>query len=208
MACFHVKGGTDMETFISICVGIGLSAASGFRVFVPLLFMSVASHAGHLTLSPGFERIGTSPALAAFAIATALEIAAYSVPWVDNLLDTVATPAAILAGIIVTASAVSGMSPFLQWALAISAGGGVAGTIHVATGIARGASTVTTAGFGNPILATAEAGGAIVLSLLSLVVPVIAAIAVLLILYYGVKKVSGRARGHCPRARAGEEPAA
>ncbi len=196
-----------METFISICVGTGLSAACGFRVFVPLLIMSVASHAGHLTLSPGFEWIGTSPALAAFAIATALEIAAYYVPWIDNLLDTVATPAAILAGIIVTASAVSGLSPFLQWTLAVIAGGGVAGMVQMATSVTRGVSTVTTAGFGNPLLATAEAGGAIVLSLLAIVVPVIAGIAVLLVLYWGVKKVSGRARKHSPHPRAGEEPA-
>ncbi|MFQ5931753.1 MAG: DUF4126 domain-containing protein, partial [Nitrospiraceae bacterium] len=90
-----------METLLSICVGIGLSAACGFRVFVPLLVMSIASRGAHLTLAPGFEWIGTYPALLAFAIASCIEIAGYYVPWVDNLLDTIATPTAIVAGIVV-----------------------------------------------------------------------------------------------------------
>src|SRR6266404_582426 len=96
-----------METLLSICVGIGLSAACGFRVFVPLLVMSIAALSGHLTLAHGFEWIGSYPALVAFAVATCLEIAGYYIPWVDNLLDTIATPAAIIAGTIITAAMVT-----------------------------------------------------------------------------------------------------
>src|SRR5215475_3116859 len=108
-----------METLSSICLGIGLSAACGFRVFVPLLVMSIASLSGHLTLAPGFQWIGTYPALITFSVATAVEIAGYYVPWVDHLLDTISTPAAIIAGTIVTASLVTGLSPFMKWTLAI-----------------------------------------------------------------------------------------
>ncbi len=79
-----------MDTLSSICLGIGLSAACGFRVFVPLLFMSIASLTGHMTLSSGFDWIGTYPALAAFGVATVLEVAGYYIPWIDNLLDTIA----------------------------------------------------------------------------------------------------------------------
>src|SRR5258707_766791 len=104
-----------MDTIFSLLAGLGLSAACGFRVFVPLLVISIASLSGHLTLSPGFAWVGTWPALIAFATATALEVAGYYVPWVDNLLDTVATPAAIVAGTIVTASMVSNMDPFMKW---------------------------------------------------------------------------------------------
>src|SRR5260370_22897301 len=127
-----------METMVSICVGIGLSAACGFRVFVPLLLMSIAAMSGHLTLAPGFEWIGSYPALIAFSAATALEIAAYYIPWVDNLLDTIATPAAILAGTLVTASLVTGASPFLKWSLAILAGGSAAGMVQGTAVGARG----------------------------------------------------------------------
>src|ERR1051325_11800845 len=90
-----------METVLSICIGIGLSAACGFRVFVPLLVMSIASLSGHLTLAHGFEWIGSYQALVAFAVATCVEIAGYYIPWVDNLLDTIATPAAIIPGTLV-----------------------------------------------------------------------------------------------------------
>src|SRR5438477_8925513 len=108
-----------METVLSICVGIGLSAACGFRVFVPLLVMSIASLSGHLTLAQGFEWIGTYPALIAFSVATCLEIAGYYIPWVDNLLDSIATPAAIVAGTIATAAMVTDVSPLMKWSLAI-----------------------------------------------------------------------------------------
>ncbi|MFQ5988618.1 MAG: DUF4126 domain-containing protein [Candidatus Methylomirabilales bacterium] len=183
-----------METLLSICVGIGLSAACGFRVFVPLFVMSMASLSGHLALSSGFEWIGTYPALTAFGIATCVEIAGYYVPWVDNLLDTIATPAAIVAGIIVTASVVSDMSPFLKWALAVIAGGGVAGMVQVATGVTRGASTVTTAGVGNPLVATMELGGAMGLSILAIAVPLLAGLVVVGLLCLAARKVFEKQR--------------
>src|SRR5947208_5493404 len=148
-----------METLLSICLGIGLSAACGFRVFVPLLVMSVASISGHLTLAHGFEWIGSYPALITFSVATFAEIAGYYIPWVDHLLDTIATPAAIIAGTIITASMVSGMSPFLKWTLAIIAGGGTAGLVQGTTVVARGLSTASTGGLANPLFATIELGG-------------------------------------------------
>src|ERR1051326_1467822 len=142
-----------MEILLSVCIGIGLSAACGFRVFVPLLVMSIAAMSGHLTLAKGFDWIGSYPALIAFSIATFLEIGAYYIPWLDHFLDVLATPAAIIAGSIITASVVSGMSPFLKWSLAIIAGGGVAGTVQAATVLARGVSFAGTGGLGNPLVA-------------------------------------------------------
>jgi hypothetical protein len=159
-----------METVLSLCIGIGLSAACGFRVFVPLLITSIAVHSGHLTLASGFQWIGSYPAMIAFSVATALEIAGYYIPWVDHFLDTVATPAAVVAGTIITASFVADVSPFLRWTTAVIAGGGAAAVVQSATVLVRGASTVATGGLGNPIFATAELGGSIVTSLLSIVV--------------------------------------
>lgn len=174
------------ETFLSVLVGIGLSAACGFRVFVPLLVMSIASLSGHLTLSSGFEWIGTYPALLAFTVATAAEIAGYYIPWVDHLLDVIAGPAAVVAGIIAMASSVVGVSPFLRWSLAIIAGGGIAATFQAITGLARVTSTATTAGLGNPAVSTIEAAGATAFSVLAIAIPLVgvAAIAILLALVY------------------------
>src|SRR5437879_3243036 len=115
-----------MEILMSIRLGIGLSAACGFRVFVPLLVMSIASLSGHLPLAHGFEWIGSYPALIAFSVATCVEIFGYYVPWLDHLLDTIASPAAIMAGTLVTASLVTDLGPFWKWSLAIIAGGGAA----------------------------------------------------------------------------------
>jgi hypothetical protein len=168
-----------METILSLCVGVGLSAACGFRVFVPLLVMSIAVFSGHLTLAPGFQWIGSYPALIALAVATALEIAGYYVPWVDHFLDTIATPAAVVAGTIVTASFVTDVSPFLRWTLAVIAGGGAAGLIQTSTVLARGASTLATGGLGNPVLATAELAGSLLTSLAVLVAPVLTIVLIL-----------------------------
>ncbi len=163
-----------MEVLLSILVGLGLSASCGFRVFVPLLVMSVAAQTGHLSLHPGFEWIGSWPATLAFATATALEVSAYFIPFLDNLLDTVASPAAIVAGTLVTASVVTGLSPFLRWTLALVAGGGLAGLVQASTVGLRGLSSATTGGTSNPGLALGELVASGLMSALSLVVPALA----------------------------------
>ena len=76
-----------METALSVILGIGLSAACGFRVFVPMLGTSIAALSGHLELSEGFGWIGTPAAAIGFGTATVIEIGAYYVPWLDNLLE-------------------------------------------------------------------------------------------------------------------------
>ena len=180
-----------METMLSIFLGVGLAAACGFRIFVPFLVMSIAALTGQITLSLEFEWIATYPALAAFSIATLFEVAAYYIPWVDNLLDAIAVPAATVAGTIVMASAVSEMSPFLQWGLAIIVGGGVAGTVQGFTSITRIASTATTGGLGNPVVSTVEVGGSVVMSILAITLPIVAVIAVVVIIFFAFRKIYG-----------------
>jgi hypothetical protein len=187
-----------METLLSLLIGIGLSAACGFRVFVPLLVVSIAAHTGHLTLAKSFAWMGSDAALIAFGIATALEIAAYYVPWLDNLLDTIASPAAVIAGTIVTASLVTDMSPFLKWTLAVIAGGGVAGLVQSATVVTRGTSTATTGGLANPILATAELAGSVVTSVASLVVPVLVVLVILGVVGFVVVRTAKKRRTPAP----------
>jgi hypothetical protein len=181
-----------MEHLVSLAVGIGLAAACGFRVFVPLLVMSAAAYTGHLDLSSGFEWIGTLPALVAFASATVLEIAAYYVPWVDNLLDTVSGPAAVIAGTVVTASALTDVDPFLKWSLAIIGGGGVAGIVSGATTVLRGASTVTTGGIANPLVSTFEGFLALTVAALAIALPLVALGVVFFAVYFLGKKLFGR----------------
>ena len=184
-----------METLLSVFVGIGLSAACGFRVFVPLLVMSIASLSGHLTLAHGFEWIGTYPALISLSVATCLEIAGYYIPWLDHFLDTLATPASIVAGTVVTASAVGDMSPFLKWTLAVIAGGGAAGLVQGATVLTRAASTATTGGLANPMVSTIELAGATITSVLALVAPVAVMLLLVAVMVFVGRKLFRKYRG-------------
>lgn len=170
-----------METAVSIALGIGLAAAAGFRVFVPLLALSIATLTGTIELSEGFAWIGSIPALIAFGTATLMEIAAYYIPWVDNVLDTIATPAAVVAGTIASASVITEISPLIKWILALIGGGGIAGLIQGATALTRAKSSVVTAGLGNPVVATVELGGSIVTTVLSFLAPILTLILVLIV---------------------------
>jgi len=177
-----------MEKFLSICLGIGLSAACGFRVFIPLLAISIASLSGYMSLSQGFEWIGTYPAFLAFALAAVFEIAAYYIPWIDNLMDSIAGPAAVVAGILVAGSGMLHMDPLLKWSLAIIAGGGTAALFHSTTAVVRAASTVMTGGIGNHTVATAELGIASVLSILAITLPLLSIIVAVALLLFLTRK--------------------
>ena len=176
------------ETLLGIAVGIGLSAACGFRVFVPLLVMNLASFTGHLHLSSGFEWIGNYYATIAFGTATIVEILAYYIPWLDHILDLITSPAAIIAGTITTASVVMDISPFLRWTLAIIVGGGTAALVQGVTVALRTKSSALTAGAGNPFVSSAELAGSIITALLAIVVPVLCLILVALFSIYVIWK--------------------
>lgn len=180
------------QILLGLTIGIGLSAATGLRVFVPMLVASIAALTGHLTLAPGFQWLGTWPATIALAAATALEVTAYYVPWLDHALDAVAAPAAVLAGTLLTVSLLGEASPFLRWTLGIIAGGGVAGVVQVGTMLARGASTATTGGLGNPIIATLELIGSGLLAILAIIWPLVCAAAALAMILFAIFRVSRR----------------
>ncbi len=177
-----------MELLLSVALGIGLSAACGMRIFAPFAVMSAAALTGQLGLSDSFAWIGTYPALVLFSVATLIEVLSYYIPWVDNLLDTIATPAAILAGAIVTASVVTDISPMMRWTLAIIAGGGTAGIIQMGTTWVRGVSSVTTGGFGNFVVSTGEWMGSLTVATLSVLFPFLAMIFIVILLAVIVRR--------------------
>jgi hypothetical protein len=178
-----------VEPLLGIPVGLALSTAAGLRVFVPLLLTGLAARLGYLTLTPSMRWIGSDAALVAFATATVLEVGAYYVPWLDNVLDTVATPAAITAGVITTAAVTPELSPLVRWTLAVLAGGGAAGLVQMTTALLRLKSTTFTAGFGNPVVATGELAGSLILSALGLLAPLVAAAVVIALLVFLVRRL-------------------
>lgn len=181
-----------MEHLVPLCLGLGLAASCGFRIFVPMLGLSIAAMTGYLELASGFEWIGTVPAVVCFSVATVLEIAAFYVPWVDNALDTIAVPAAVVAGSLLTASVVTEMSPLMKWTVAIIAGGGLAGLIQSGTTLIRGTSTATTGGSGNFVVATLELIGALVGTVLAIVMPILATAVVVVIAGYVLVRIFNR----------------
>ncbi|WP_266366925.1 DUF4126 domain-containing protein [Tellurirhabdus rosea] len=173
-----------MEWIISLCLGVALSACAGFRVFVPLLVACLAQRIGWMDTSPGFEWMSTFPALMLFATATILEIGAYYIPWLDNALDTIATPLAFAAGTVLTTSVVDVDVPALKWGLGLIAGGGAAGLIQAGTSMLRLGSSTTTGGLGNPVVSTTENLLSFGLSFMAILVPLLTAVLVIALLAF------------------------
>lgn len=163
-----------MDVLVAIAIGLGLAAACGFRVFVPLFAASIAANGGHLALSPGFDWIGSQTALVAFGTATVLEIGAYYVPWLDHVLDTVTTPASVIAGVIASASVMVDLPPLIKWTVALVGGGGMAGLTQGATVALRAKSGMFTGGLANAAVSSLELIGATGTAILAIVLPLVA----------------------------------
>ena len=187
-----------MNEILAVFAGIGLAAACGFRVFAPLFIASLAANTGvdvfgnfnfSTMLGGSFHWLGSTPVTLALGVATALEIGSYYIPWLDNALDTLATPAAIVAGTVRTGAVMPDFmgDGFFKWILSTIAGGGSAAVVQGATVITRGASTATTGGAGNPVVSTAELGGSVLTAALAVLLPVLAAILVLVLFYFSAR---------------------
>ncbi len=203
------------ETVVAVCMGLGLAAACGFRVFLPVAVLSFASKMGLVNLGEGFAWLGSWPAVVGLSTACVLEIAGYYIPWVDHALDTIATPAAAVAGALVTASQivpghidpqtgaqVTSVSPMLKWLGAILGGGGLAGLVQLSTVATRSLSTLTTLGTGNSVVATVENVSAVLLTVLAIVVPVLAVALVMAVVFLVIRRTRRTAAkwhgGHVP----------
>jgi hypothetical protein len=186
---------------ISIVLGVALAAATGFRIFVPMLIMSGAAYTGHLPLDDSFAWLATPSALIMLSAAALAEILAYYIPVVDNLLDTLAAPAALVAGTIVSAAVMTDVPPMVKWTAAVIAGGGIAGLTQGVTGMLRAHSTVFTGGLGNLVIATAELAGALLVSFLALAAPTAAIALVVLFLWLAIRLLRPLFRGARPSDR-------
>lgn len=192
---------TDNKVLLSLVMGLGLSACSGFRVFVPLLAASIASKMGILHLGDSFQWMSSTTAIICFGAATLFEIGGYYLPFIDNILDTIMTPASVIAGTLLTSSAIiPDIDPMLKWGLGIIVGGGSAGIIQAGTALTRATSTVSTAGTANPIVATIEHILAIVGSIFSLIIPFVVAAIVCVVIVVLLFFVIRYFKRHIPKA--------
>ncbi len=175
-------------SFLSIALGVGLAAAAGFRIFVPLLVAGIAARFDVLPLTDGFQWLASTPALLTLGTAAVIEALAYFIPGVDHALDVIAGPAAIGAGVVASASVMSDVPQAVLWPVAIIAGGGIAGLTKGSTALFRAKSGVMTAGLANPVVAAVETVGATGIAILAVAVPLLCLAGIVAFLYWATKK--------------------
>jgi hypothetical protein len=187
-----------LESLVGIALGIGLAAATGFRIFVPLLIAGLAARFGDLPLGDGFHWLASTPALLALGTAAVLETLAYYVPGVDHALDVLAGPATLAAGVVASAAVMTDIPPSVMWPVAVIAGGGAAGLTKGSTALLRAKSAAMTGGLANPVVSTIETVGATGLALLAIVVPVLCLVAVVAALYWTARRAGRLLFGRRP----------
>lgn len=174
------------QILLELALGVTLSAAAGFRVFLPPLILSLAALFGNIQLNSDWQWASSPEAVILLAIATVVEITAYYLPLVDNLLDTIKIPLAMVIGTLLTAGSLGDLDPVVQWTIAVIAGGGASTAIAGINGAGRVALTGLTGGVANFLLATLESISATVLALIVVLVPILAPFALLLLISLSV----------------------
>lgn len=178
----------SLDTLFSIALGIGLAAATGFRVFLPLLVAGLAARAGYVPLTDSFSWLQSTPALIALGTAAGAEALAFYVPGVDHVLDVLAGPLAVIAGVIASASVMVDLPAEVRWPIALIAGGGIAGLTKTTAAVIRAKSTAMTGGLGNPVVSTAETAGAVTISILAIAAPILCVAAAVALVVWFVRR--------------------
>ena len=190
----------DYALLTNIAMGIALSACAGFRVFIPMLAGAVAGHFQIISLPADMQWLSSRHAIALFGTAAIAEVGAYYIPFIDNLLDTIATPLSVAAGTVLASSILplSDLEPALRWGVGLLAGGSAAGVIQLGTGLLRLFSSKATAGTGNMVVATTENAAAVSGSALAFFIPVIVAVLLVALIGWIILKLVKRltARNH------------
>ena len=181
---------------LSIALGIALAAATGFRVFVPLLVAGLAARAGMIPLTDTFQWLASTPALLTLGSAAVFETLAYYIPGVDHLLDVLASPATLAAGVVASAAVMVDVPPAVMWPVAVIAGGGVAGLTKGSTALLRAKSGAMTGGLANPVVSTVETVGATGVAVFAIVLPFLTLAALVALLYWATRKAGRLIFGH------------
>jgi len=178
----------QFESLIGVALGIGLAAATGFRIFVPLLIAGLAARFGYLPLGEGFQWLASTAALVTLGTAAVFETLAYYIPGVDHVLDVIASPATLAAGVVASAAVMIDIPPSVMWPVAVIAGGGAAGLTKGSTALLRAKSGALTGGLANPVVSTVETVGATGVALFAIILPVLTLVAVVAVLYWATRK--------------------
>jgi hypothetical protein len=178
----------SFDLLFSVALGIGLAAATGFRVFIPLLVAGLAARAGWVPLTDSFAWLHSTPALVALGTAAVLETLAFYIPGLDHLLDVLAGPLAVIAGVLASASVMVDMPAEVRWPIAVIGGGGIAALTKGTAALIRAKSAALTGGLGNPVVSTAETAGAATVSVLAIVAPALCLVGAIAIVVWALRR--------------------
>lgn len=194
----------SLGSLVGIALGIGLAAATGFRIFIPLLLVGLAARFDVVPLGESFQWLATTPALLTLGTAAVFETLAYYIPGVDHALDVLAGPATLVAGVVASAAVMTELPPAILWPVAVIAGGGAAGLTKGSTALLRAKSGLATGGLANPVVSTVETVGATGLAVLAIAVPLLCLVAVVALLWWAARKAGrllfGRNKARQPPA--------
>ena len=192
-----------MAGLLNLFQAFGLSAASGLNAYVPLLVIGLLARFTNLIHLHGPYDVLTHPVvLVALAVLAALDFVGDKVPAVDHVLHLIGLVVHPVAGAVLFLAANSDTGT-VNPVLAAVCGLALAGGIHAARATARPVATATTAGVANPLVSFAEDVVALVLSILAVVVPFVAAVLVLLLVAALVQFVRRRRRRAVKRSATG-----
>lgn len=178
-----------MEVLWQLTTGIGLCAACGCRLFVTLLVLGLGSALG--LISVGQNWFTTTPALIIITLGAVLEVMLFYRPRLDNLMDAIALPTAVLTGIMVMGAVVYKLPQLVRWGLAIFLGGGITLVFQATTTLIRADLTSHTGGINNGVFATIELGTALGITFMVLLEPRLTAIGVLILLGFAGRFLYG-----------------
>ncbi|MFI5167556.1 MAG: DUF4126 domain-containing protein [Thermoanaerobaculales bacterium] len=166
---------------LPLAAGLVLAAVAGLRAFLPLAVLGLAGRLGWIELGPSFSWLSSAPALLTFWSACLAELLGDKIPVVDHALDAVGTVLRPLAGAVALAAVTTQVGPLWRTVLAIMAGGGAAGLVHLGKAKTRLGSSLLSFGVVNPLLSLGEDILSFGLAILAVLVPILALILLVLI---------------------------
>ncbi len=192
---------------LALLLGLGLSASTGLNTFLPLLLLAAAAkfEIAGITLGEKFEWLSSDVAIIVLIIACVAELVADKVPAVDHFLDTIGTFVRPVAGATAVASVLTDVDPMVAALVGIMMGAPTSLGFHTLKAGTRVASSAATFGCANPLISIVEDLFSLILTVISIFVPVLVPI-VLGLFIFVLWKVAKRFRGPVPTEPARSGP--
>jgi len=162
---------------MQLCSAFGLSSAAGLNAYIPLLTVGIMANRGMLHLTSPYDVLGSWWCIAILSVLLVVEIVVDKVPGADHVNDVIHTAIRPASGAILFASqagVIHGVHPGVWIVLGLLMSGGV----HATKSLARPVVNVSTAGIGAPVVSVVEDLVGTVLSIVSILVPILAALLV------------------------------